>query len=703
MLEILFIIFLSNKNKANAISRGRKPGMFIGLTIGLWFGLEFLGAFIGTLADMGAGAYGLALLFAIIGGVASYLIAKNCTPGDYVAPEQTMSKAVANAAQPLRFPAQITLVRESSMVGAIVRWDFLLNGQPVGSLGNGNSMTFTTSQRQNILRAKDSYGSEIPPYVFDVADGGQAEIHFKANRFLPDQSKGILASSIPDTQTTPPPVQEQSAFCLRCGEPLLDGAAFCARCGEPRFIPSAAPRQVDTARVWDWPQPADQTAEADALPANPKRAVWAAGLLFVSWILLYLFQGLFHGKLLYNSSAGFLIADAALGAAVYLLLQRRIEHKCAAGVTGLLCVLMMAGSTYALQAQAQFYGGFSLPQVWAFSSPVFWRMLGSQLLIVILTLGAVIGADYLLRERPEGKRLLTISGIAAGVFFVFSLISTFVRIGPTMRYMSFPNVFSLLFSLVADPLILFLAVLFLEQLCTMRSDRVYLHGLGLAWGWIAVFGMFFGLILLIVAGTQDSASINYTSGLLLALAGMAGYILMLCKKRVGFYVLLAGAVLMLSSQLLASLSALMFGGTNFLSQFLGSIFGGINPLLAWLAVRAADRKPVPVSVTQAQPFEPVEQKVHGFHKFAAILILVAGVIFFLLPIPFLIHGDSFVSGMGVCMALGFLVAAYGAWCVAAQQSTKKLYPTWMKVIEIILFIICAILILAILAGLVESI
>ena len=48
MLEILFIIFLSNKNKANAISRGRKPGMFIGLTIGLWFGLEFLGAFIGT-------------------------------------------------------------------------------------------------------------------------------------------------------------------------------------------------------------------------------------------------------------------------------------------------------------------------------------------------------------------------------------------------------------------------------------------------------------------------------------------------------------------------------------------------------------------------------------------------------------------------------------------------------------------------------
>ena len=35
------------------------------------------------------------------------------------------------------------------------------------------------------------------------------------------------------------------------------------------------------------------------------------------------------------------------------------------------------------------------------------------------------------------------------------------------------------------------------------------------------------LIALIAAGTRDMHSINYTSGLLLALAGMAGYILML--------------------------------------------------------------------------------------------------------------------------------------------------------------------------------
>lgn len=95
MLEILGIILLSNKDKANAIKRERKPGGFVGLTIGLWFGLELIGGMIGSAAGLELGAYGLAILFAAIGGVVSYLIAKNCKPGDYIPPEQSISKASA--------------------------------------------------------------------------------------------------------------------------------------------------------------------------------------------------------------------------------------------------------------------------------------------------------------------------------------------------------------------------------------------------------------------------------------------------------------------------------------------------------------------------------------------------------------------------------------------------------------------------------
>ena len=86
MLEILAIIWLCNKNKTNALANGRKPGGFVGLTIALWFGLEFVGVMIGLMTEMGVGAYVLGLVLAIIGGVISYVVAKNSKPGDYVAP-----------------------------------------------------------------------------------------------------------------------------------------------------------------------------------------------------------------------------------------------------------------------------------------------------------------------------------------------------------------------------------------------------------------------------------------------------------------------------------------------------------------------------------------------------------------------------------------------------------------------------------------
>ena len=85
MLEILFLIFLCRKNAANAVMLGRKPGGFIALTLCLWVGMEFLGGFIGGLADLGTGTYLLALLLAALGGLGSYLAAKNCRYGQTAA------------------------------------------------------------------------------------------------------------------------------------------------------------------------------------------------------------------------------------------------------------------------------------------------------------------------------------------------------------------------------------------------------------------------------------------------------------------------------------------------------------------------------------------------------------------------------------------------------------------------------------------
>ena len=78
MLEILFLIFLCKKNAENASLHGRKPGGFIALTLCLWVGMEFLGGIIGGLANLGTGTYLLALVMAALGGLVSYLSAKNC-------------------------------------------------------------------------------------------------------------------------------------------------------------------------------------------------------------------------------------------------------------------------------------------------------------------------------------------------------------------------------------------------------------------------------------------------------------------------------------------------------------------------------------------------------------------------------------------------------------------------------------------------
>ncbi|SDO06727.1 hypothetical protein [Acetanaerobacterium elongatum] len=202
MLEILLLMLLCKTNKKNALARGRKPGGFIALTIILWLVLEFVGAFIGAFLDIGYGIYVMALLFAGTGALISYLAAKNCKPGNFVAQEQVRTQEVINNAQPLLAPIPLTIVREGSLVGAAVSWSFSLNGQPVGSLGNGKAVTLSTAQRQNVLSATDVYGFGITPYYFDVQDGVAAEVHFKAGKFLPGQSVGVFAA------TTPVPMPE---------------------------------------------------------------------------------------------------------------------------------------------------------------------------------------------------------------------------------------------------------------------------------------------------------------------------------------------------------------------------------------------------------------------------------------------------------------------------------------------------------------
>ena len=231
MLEIWAMMLLCNKNKANALARGRKPGGFVGLTVTLWIGMELLGIVIGVAAELGMATYLLAILFAALGGLISYLIAKNCPLGNYVLPVNILAGNILQNAELLAQPARIDIVRGSSFVGAVVRWSFNLNGRDVGSLSNGQSLTVYTNQRQNILRATDSYGTEIAPLIFDIQNGSYAEVYFKANKFIWKDSKGIF----PVREAEPKTPAEVVDFCYACGSKFAPGSMFCTKCGAKRF------------------------------------------------------------------------------------------------------------------------------------------------------------------------------------------------------------------------------------------------------------------------------------------------------------------------------------------------------------------------------------------------------------------------------------------------------------------------------------
>lgn len=88
MLEVFLIIQLCMINSRNAKARGRRPGGFIALTIILWAVFELVGIVLGVFISDGSELTMLLIAFpvAALGGLISYLIAKNCHQGDYVDP-----------------------------------------------------------------------------------------------------------------------------------------------------------------------------------------------------------------------------------------------------------------------------------------------------------------------------------------------------------------------------------------------------------------------------------------------------------------------------------------------------------------------------------------------------------------------------------------------------------------------------------------
>ena len=209
-MDVFILITLVNSVRRITSEKGRRPGGYIAMTVILWVVPEIIGLIIGFGSDMGLASYVLAFLFAGAGGALAYFIVRNLKPGTYVSKNDRLIQQFSEKYEPLRANCRIIINRISALSGASVTYEMYLNDRNIGTLINGSSLVAMTDQRQNILVAKvpDSY--DVPPFIFEVPDGGCVQIQFQGGRFIPESSIGLMnygksvnvdpAKAVPRTQ-----------------------------------------------------------------------------------------------------------------------------------------------------------------------------------------------------------------------------------------------------------------------------------------------------------------------------------------------------------------------------------------------------------------------------------------------------------------------------------------------------------------------
>jgi DNA-directed RNA polymerase subunit RPC12/RpoP len=141
----------------------------------------------------------------------------------------------------LAAPCTVTFTRMKSFVGAVVPQIAYINGIKLGAVKNGQSISFTTNNRYNVMFVTDQYGVAFKSeYRFEAQHGGSISVQFNRkfldayNAPLPGAPANPPITQQAPSMTPPSPAGKQTGFCTNCGNPLISEAAFCPNCGEKR-------------------------------------------------------------------------------------------------------------------------------------------------------------------------------------------------------------------------------------------------------------------------------------------------------------------------------------------------------------------------------------------------------------------------------------------------------------------------------------
>lgn len=333
----------------------------------------------------------------------------------------------------------------------------------------------------------------------------------------------------------------------------------------------------------------EPAAAPEPSPARPMRAAVAALVFTLGFFALLLYESRLGIRIVTSMQAYALLAAAVLAAGQYLVLQRGSKPVLlgiAAGLAGTFLSAVSYNITLLIRMTA---GRFPLAKAFSFTSVPLGRQLGYILLAAVLALLIAALVGRLLRNRPEQRRLLAAGAAGAAAYLAIGLFPVLRQIAALAARMPAGAQAALIFGALVPAIGMFGVFAVVGGLCGTWAPRVKLRGLGLAWAIIATVGMAFSLVFALgFAGRMRGVAV-FNAQILLAAAGLAGYVLLLLGKRVGLYVVVLAAGLILWAQFSTAASALLYGARQYASLLLSSVFGALNPLFAYLSVRAADR------------------------------------------------------------------------------------------------------------------
>ena len=319
----------------------------------------------------------------------------------------------------------------------------------------------------------------------------------------------------------------------------------------------------------DFPSDADPVSMAadsagiqrlEAHTGKPMRAVWAAGAIVAAWLLLLIFQSIFGPFTVFSASSLFIAVAALIGTAAYLVSCHNLKFRLVGIGAGVVAAIFGAFSN-AITRNVRVYGArVSIGELFNLRDVVVFKSFGGVLLGVALALAAAWLITSVASSGGARKPARLAGLCAAAAYLGYGLISSYLKIITVIDRMDPTAIVSSFFGAFADAVCVFLTCVAVFGLCSMRNERLKLTGVGLVWAWLAAAGMAVSLAAAVGAGITKGSAITYTLQFILSLSGLTGYILLLCKRPAGLYVILLGVGAMLGAQLEMSVMLALRGG-----------------------------------------------------------------------------------------------------------------------------------------------